>query len=73
MGILQARRPSHKEQLTEQVKTTTPEMKRLNAVIEANLYRQIKTRAAQEGRSISDITRALWIEYLSKHSNRELK
>ena len=69
--MLQAQRPSRKERLTEEVKTNTPEAKRLNAVIEADLYRRIKTHAAHEGHSISDITRKLWLEYLSKHSNEE--
>ena len=40
--------------------------KRLNAEIEETLYRKIKMRAVEEGRSISDITRDLWSEYLSK-------
>ncbi len=38
----------------------------LNAEIEAPLYRRIKGRAAEEGRTISSITRDLWVEYLSK-------
>ena len=43
--------------------------KRLNTDVEASLYRRIKKQAFIEERSISDITRQLWIEYLSKHSS----
>jgi hypothetical protein len=64
--MLKSQRPSHKEQLQQQVKADELPTKRLNAVIEAELYRRIKMRSAQEGRSISDLTRKLWIEYLSK-------
>lgn len=35
--------------------------------VEASLYRRIKTQSAREDRSISDITRQLWMEDLSKH------
>jgi len=70
--MLQAQRPSRKQSLHEQVKTDHPGNKRLNAEIETDLYRRIKTRAAHEGRSISDITRHLWVEYLSNHSNYEM-
>jgi hypothetical protein len=40
----------------------------LNAEVEASLYRRIKSCAAAEDRSISDITRQLWLEYLSNNS-----
>ena len=43
--------------------------KRLNTDVEASLYRRIKQQAFLEERSISEITRRLWIEYLSKHSS----
>ena len=66
---LSARRPSKaKERLLKEVQDTHVPKKRLNAVVEASLYRRIKTQAAREDRSISDITRKLWIEYLSKYS-----
>lgn len=39
--------------------------KRLNAEIEEDIYRQIKIKSAEEGRSISDITRDLWTDYLN--------
>jgi hypothetical protein len=67
---LTARRPSRtKEQLLGEVRDTAEPKKRLNAEVEASLYRRIKTRATYEERSISDMTRQLWVEYLSKHSN----
>ena len=58
---LSAKRPSRGE-----VTGTTEKKKRLNAEIEESLYRRIKMKAVEEGRSISDITRDLWSEYLSK-------
>ena len=67
---LSAKRPSRlKDQLLTEVQSTNEPKKRLNADVEASLYRRIKTQALTEDRSISDITRQLWVEYLSKHSN----
>lgn len=43
--------------------------KRLNADVESSLYRRIKAHAVSEERTISDITRQLWVDYLSKNSN----
>lgn len=40
--------------------------RRLNVNMPDDLYRKIKLRCAEEGRDISEITRDLWIEYLSK-------
>lgn len=67
---LSAKRPTRmKEHLLQEVTDTDEPKKRLNAQVEANLYRRIKTQAARDDRSISDITRQLWVEYLSKNSN----
>lgn len=65
---LSAKRPSKsvKEKLIEDVQDIDAPKKRLNTDVEANLYKQIKTKAVMEERSISDITRQLWIDYLSK-------
>lgn len=67
---LSAKRPSRgdeaRQRILKEVTETTEKKKRLNAEIEESLYRQIKMRAVEEGRSISDITRDLWSEYLSK-------
>ena len=64
---LSAKRPSKnlKDKLLQEVQDIDKPKKRLNAEVEANLYKQIKTRAVMEERSISDITRQLWIDYLA--------
>jgi hypothetical protein len=68
--VLSAKRPSRadetRQRLMQDVTDTTERKRRLNAEIEETLYRRIKTRAAEEGRTISQITRDLWFEYLSK-------
>lgn len=67
---LSAKRPSQGDQarkrILHEVTGTTEKKKRLNAEIEEALYRRIKMKAVEEGRSISDITRDLWSQYLSK-------
>jgi hypothetical protein len=65
---LSAKRPSKGEQAKEKLMNDVKagESKaRLNADIEKSLYRKIKMRCLEEDRSISEITRQLWIEYLS--------
>jgi hypothetical protein len=68
---LTAKRPSKgeeiKKKLMDEVKDAQEKKKRLNADIEEDLYKRIKTQAVQEGRSVADITRELWIEYLSRN------
>ncbi len=67
---LSSKRPSQRDQiktrLLSDVTETNERKRRLNAEIEDSLYRRIKGRAAEEGQTISSITRDLWIEYLSK-------
>ena len=67
---LSAKRPSRgdeaRKRILHEVTETVEKKKRLNADIDETLYRKIKMRAVEEGRSISDITRDLWSEYLSK-------
>ena len=67
---LSAKRPSRgdeaRQRILKEVTETTEKKKRLNAEIEESLYKRIKMKAVEEGRSISDITRDLWSEYLSK-------
>ena len=67
---LSAKRPSRgddaRKRLLHEGTETRGKKKRLNAGIEETLYRRIKMKAVEEGRSISDITRDLWSEYLSK-------
>lgn len=67
---LSAKRPSRgdeaRQRILHEVTETTEKKKRLNAEIEEILYKRIKMKSVEEGRSISDITRDLWSEYLSK-------
>lgn len=67
---LSSKRPSKREEvkakLLSDVTDKDEKKRRLNAEIEDSLYRRIKGRAAEDGRTISDITRELWLEYLSK-------
>lgn len=69
-AMLNTQRPSRqkdpKDKLLRDVQDKREPRKRLNADVEASLYKRIKARAVEEDRSISDITRALWVEYLSK-------
>ena len=67
---LSAKRPSKgdetRKRIMQDVTGMTEKRRRLNADVEDSLYRRIKLRAAEEDRSISEITRDLWTEYLSK-------
>lgn len=67
---LSAKRPSKgdeaRQRIMEQVVDSEEKKRRLNAEIEDSLYRKIKMKAAEEGRTISEMTREMWIEYLSK-------
>lgn len=67
---LSSKRPSQRDEvktrLLNDVTETNERKRRLNAEIEDSLYRRIKGRAAEEGQTVSSITRDLWIEYLSK-------
>jgi len=55
-----------RQRILHEVTETTEKKKRLNAEIEESPYKRIKMKSVEEGRSISDITRDLWSEYLSK-------
>ncbi|WP_226584242.1 hypothetical protein [Acuticoccus sediminis] len=69
--MLSAKRPSRtvKETLMAEVRDAPAgAKKRLNAEVEAVLYKRIKSQAVAEERTISEITRQLWIEYLSNCS-----
>jgi len=56
---------------TKLVKPEIKDTKRLNADIAADLYWELKTRAAQNRETISDIVRRAVIEYLSKGENTQ--
>lgn len=68
--MLSTNRPSKatktREKLLKEVTDTSEKKRRLNTDIEDSLYKRIKIQAVEEGRSISEITRQLWVEYLSK-------
>ena len=65
---LTAKRPSRgdeaRKRIMQDIKEGSEKKRRLNAEIEDTLYRRIKIKAAEENRTISDITRELWIEFL---------
>ena len=67
---LSVKRPSRgdeaRQHILREVTDAAEKKKRLNAEIEESLYKRIKMKSVEEGRSISDITRGLWFEYLSK-------
>ena len=68
--MLSKNRPSKatktREKILKEVTNTSEKKRRLNTDIEDSLYKKIKIQAIEEGRSISEITRQLWVEYLSK-------
>ena len=70
---LSAKRPSKGDQtrkrIMQDITDLTEKRRRLNAEVPETLYRAIKLKAAEEDRSISEITRDLWTEYLSKNAN----
>lgn len=65
---LTAKRPSRgdeaRKRIMQDIKEGSEKKRRLNAEIEESLYRRIKIRAAEENRTISEITRELWLEFL---------
>ncbi len=60
----EASNTENKEKLMANI--ATEPVRRLNTNIEDSLYKKIKMKSAEDGRSISEITRQLWVEYLSK-------
>lgn len=68
--MLSAKRPSKgetdRQQLVQGMADDSAPMRRLSIEIEDSLHRRIKIRSAEEGRTVSEITRQLWIEYLCK-------
>jgi|TARA_B100000745_G_scaffold286154_1_gene221892 hypothetical protein len=65
---LTAKRPSRgdeaRKRIMQDIQEGSEKKRRLNAEIEDSLYRRIKVRAAEENRTISEITRQLWVEYM---------
>ena len=67
---LSSKRPSRgdeaRQRILHEITDVNEKKKRLNAEIEESLYKRIKMKSVEEERSISDITRDLWSEYLNK-------
>ena len=67
---LSAKRPSRgdnaRQRILHEISETNERKRRLNAEIEDTLYKQIKMKAVDEEKTISEITRTLWVEYLGK-------
>lgn len=66
LTVKRPKRDDNKNKLMQDVTEISENKKRLNAIIGESLYKQIKLRSVEEGRTISDITRDLWSAYLSK-------
>jgi macrodomain Ter protein organizer (MatP/YcbG family) len=64
---LSTKRPSAKERLLDAVRETGA-TRRMNIDVDAALYRRMKRQALEEERTLSEITRELWDEYLRKHA-----
>jgi hypothetical protein len=65
---LSTKRPSAKDRLIKEMQDTAGPTRRLNIDVDAAFYRQMKRQALEEDRTLSEITRELWLEYLRKHS-----
>lgn len=67
---LSTKRPSRgdetREKLLRDVKGSAGGTKRLNIEIDADLYKRLKMRSAEEDRSMSDIVRDIVTSYLNK-------
>lgn len=68
--VLKANRPSKgdetRKKIMQDITNTSEPKRRLNVDVEDSLYRRIKVRAAEEGKTITEITRNLWVEYMRK-------
>jgi hypothetical protein len=65
---LSSKRPSAKDRLIQEVQGTAGPVRRMNIDVDAQLYRRMKRQALEEERTLSEITRELWSEYLRKHA-----
>lgn len=66
---LKPQRPTKGEEIRSQIMqditdTKKETSKRLNVEIDMDLYRQIKIQAAEEGRTIAEITNEIWTNYI---------
>lgn len=65
---LSSKRPSAKDRLLKEMQDTAGPMRRMNIDVDAQFYRRMKRQALEEDRTLSQITRELWAEYLRKHA-----
>jgi hypothetical protein len=65
---LSTKRPSAKDRLIKEVQGAAGPTRRMNIDVDAQLYRRMKRQAVEEDRTLSEITRELWLKYLEKHS-----
>ena len=63
---LSAKRPERQRQLLDNIAKDDEKLHRLNVQIEESLYQKMRLKAVTEHQTLSQITRSLWIEYLSK-------
>lgn len=55
-----------RERSINEVQTENEKRHRINIDVGDAMYKRLKIQAVQEGRTVADITRSLWNEYLSK-------
>lgn len=65
---LSTKRPSAKDRLLQSMQDTAGPVRRMNIDVDAQLYRRMKRQALEEDRTLSAITRELWLKYLEQHS-----
>lgn len=70
---LSTERPSRTQRLKEAMKDDTGIKARLNAELEKGLYKRIQMQALEEDRTVSAITRELWVKYLKRAENARKK
>lgn len=63
-----SQRPTQEQTKQELQRVRADEARRLNVPVEPDLYKAMKRRAVEEDRSISEITRELWREYLKEQA-----
>ncbi len=59
-------REATRERLVDEVLAENKKRHRINIDVGDAMYKRLKIQAVQEGRTVADITRSLWNEYLSK-------
>ena len=71
--MLTGKRPSEREGAKDRIVqdlTDVGRKRRLNVEFDESLFLRAKQRAVSEDRSMSDITRELWADYLNRELNK---